>query len=512
MGVSFSSLQVGLSGLYTSQKALEIANHNIANASTEGYTRQVGNITAFTPQNAYGSGMIGTGSDLSSIDRVRDSYVDYRYWNEAGNLGEWEVKESSLSDFEILFNENEDSGLTKVMNDFYSSMQELSKDSSSLPARVAFKEKVISMAKQFNVMASELKDLQRDYNFGVRSKVDEINSYGKQISTLNEQIYKIEVTGTKANDLRDKRQVLVDKLSKIVDIDVNETRFGTLTNGIEDTRFSISIKGHMLVNHTQSSKIEYIQRTVAQRQNPNDIDGLYSLEWEDGNTFNTEGGELKGYIDARDGNGDTTTGSMNGFKGTPYYMERLNSFVRTFAQGLNEGTGTLDGFEDGYGLDGSTGIKIFTTDGDTSVAFSNYATLTAENISVSADIAGTDGIRLIGLSDSYGESGNANILEDVLTSRHDNTMFAEGAPEDFMKSLIATLAVDSQESKKMSSLQDSIVQNIDNKRESISGVSIDEEMANVVKYQQIYTASAKLISVMDELYKMTINNLGNAGR
>ncbi len=512
MRVSFGGFEIPLSGLYTSQKALSVASHNITNAATPGYTREVAEIVANLPQAASGAGMVGTGSSLIDVSRVRDSYMDYRYWNEACNSGEWNIKETGLGDFEMVFNEGENSGFTKVMNEFYTTLQELSKDPSSLPARVALKEKAVSLAKQFNNMASQLEELQRDYNFGVKSKVDEINSYAQQIRDLNEQIYKTELDGSTANDLRDKRQLIVDKLSKIVNIDVSEKTVGNISGAIEDKRFIITISGHTLVNHTEKNTIQYIQRGVAERENPTDLDGLYNLQWNDGNAFNYTSGELKAYIDLRDGNGNSLTGSQNLFKGVPYYMDRLNSFVRTFTESFNEGIGSGSGFADGYGLDGSTGIKLFTANGSSSVSFTDYTTLTAKNIGVSADILNTDGAKKIPASSSYGQSGNGKVLEAVIAQRHDVSMFGEGAPEDYMKSLIATLAVDSQESQKMNELQDAVLKNIDTKRESVSGVSIDEEMTNIVKYQNIYNAAAKLITVMDELYSTLINNLGIAGR
>ena len=114
----------------------------------------------------------------------------------------------------------------------------------------------------------------------------------------------------------------------------------------------------MLVNHEDRYKINYIQRTTVERQNQSDIDGLYKLQWEDGNEFNFEGGELKGYVDMRDGNGDATAGSMNRYKGVPYYTERLNQFARIFARSINEGSGANSGFEDGFWLGWFNWIKL----------------------------------------------------------------------------------------------------------------------------------------------------------
>ena len=513
MRTSFSGLEIALSGLYTSQKAINIASNNISNAATPGYSRQVGEIVANQPYTALdGAGMVGTGSQLISTNRVRDGYLDYRYWNENSTSGEWSIKNTSLSDIQALFNEPSDSGFTTVMNSFYSALQDLSKDPASLPARAVLKENSVTLSRYFNNMSNHMQSLQADYNFDVKSKVDEVNSYAKQVRDLNELIYKYELDGTKANDLRDKRQLLVDKLSQIADVDVDETQVGTLGNGIPDMRFSISIGGHVLANHLTVSQLEVVQRGVGSKQNPSDIDGLYDVKWADGNPMNLGSGELKAYIDVRDGNGDITTGSKNQNKGLPFYQECLNKFVRTFVQSFNEGVSGGSGFTSGYGLDGSTGIKLFTANGSDSASFTDYTTLTAANMGVSADILADDGTKKIPASDTFGTSGNSGLIQMVLDQRHDTAMFAEGAPEDYMKSLIATLGVDAQEAIKMNKIQDSVVKHIENSRQAVSGVSIDEETANVVKYQQIYTASAKLISIMDELYSLTVNRLGMAGR
>jgi flagellar hook-associated protein 1 FlgK len=513
MRMSFSGLEIALSGLYTSQKALDIANHNISNAATPGYTRQVGEISANKAYTVYdGSGMVGTGSQLTGITQIRDSFLDYRYWSESCTSGEWNVKETALEDFESLFNEQpSNTGFTKVMNDFYTSLQDLSSDTGNLSTRAAVKEKAVSLAKYFNNMASNLKQSQRDDNLSVKSKVDEVNSYAQQIRDLNELIYKTELDKNVANDLRDKRQLLVDKLSKIVDVKVDEKTYGTLGNGVEDKRFSVTINGIALVNHTNVNEIVYTQRAPADRQNTTDIDGLYDIKWKDGNSIKLTGGELKAYIDIRDGNGDTTSGSKNAYKGVPFYMEKLNTFAKTFAESLNEGMGTDKGFADGYGLDGSTGIKLFTANGSSSASFTDYSTITAENIGVSQDILDTKGLYKIPASSTISQTGNNLVIEDILKQRHNSTMFDEGTPEDYMKSLAANLAVDSKEANDMNKAQSLVVKQVQSRRDQVSGVSLEEEMTNVIKYQQIYSASAQLISVMNQIYDVTVNGLGNVG-
>ena len=173
----------------------------------------------------------------------------------------------------------------------------------------------------------------------VYAKVREINSLADQIVKLNQQIYNYEVTGNTANDLRDKRGSLVDRLSGLVNIQAYETVSGKLPDGRDDVRFSVVISGKPLVDHNQVTYISATQRD--NKQNAEDIENLYELSWADGNKLVIRSGELKGYLDVRDGN-DGLNGSAD-FRGIPYYQRKMNDFVRIFAMTINEGIVDTDG-------------------------------------------------------------------------------------------------------------------------------------------------------------------------
>lgn len=543
---SFFGLNLAIRGLFTAQRSLDIVNHNLNNINTPGYSRQQAVQEASRPMAVYdGTGMVGTGSDVISINRVRDEYLDFKYWSENISQGEWQAKSAMLSSVEAVFNEPSDSGFTKIMGDFYDSMQELAKDPSSTAVRAVVREKGVTVAKFFNSTAVHFEKMQGDVNYRINTKVNEINSIGSQITQLNRQIYTAELDGSNANDLRDQRTLLVDKLSKIVNIEANEVVAGKLPSGKDDKHFIIAISGKTLVNHFDLSKLAAQQRT--EKLNNEDIDNLYQVKWADGNTLEVRGGELKGYLDIRDGNDGQLglDGSTNSplYKGIPYYIKRMNEFAQTFAMAFNEGyskivrkeDGSIDtsmivdglGHADGYGLNSNenskpSGVRFFTITGAdgkavNSNAFINgqnsvagitdrYKQITAKNLTVSSDIM-TD-YNNISTSDEAGVKGNTNILNSLIKMRHDPHMFAEGSPEDFMKSLVTTLGVDSQQADQLSKNQNAIVKQIENRRQSDSGVSADEEMANLVKFQHAYNASAKMISTMAEVYDTLINKLG----
>ncbi len=542
MREGFFGLNVAVRGLYTAQRGLDVVNYNLNNVNTPGYSRQQAIQVASKPMPLYdGTGMLGTGSDVTGVQRVRDEYLDFKYWSENVSYGEWDTKRTQLADMEATFNEPSDSGFSTIMNDFYSSFQELAKDPSSEAVRALVREKGVTLAKYFNSTATHFEKLQGDLNYNVKTKVEEINSLGTQIQQLNRQIYSAELDGNTANDLRDQRTVLVDKLSKLINIQANEVVTGKLPSGKDDKHFVITISGKAFIDHFQLSKLDIQQRST--KVNNEDIDNLYDVKWADGNTLDVKGGELRGYLDIRDGNDGVNNGIL--YKGVPYYIRRMNEFVQTFAMSFNEGFynvkrlagGSIDssvpvskgeGHVDGYALNSTSAdtapadIRFFTMLGTNSqpvdsatfkgkaVTLSEirdqYSKITAKNFAVGADIMSD--VKLISVSDKGGEVGNINILNKLIENRHDPHMFVEGAPEDFMKSLVTTLGIDSQQAIRLSNNQQSIVKQIENRKLSDSGVSIDEEMANLVKFQHAYNASAKMITTMSEVYDTLINKMG----
>lgn len=555
MGTSaFLGMEIALRGLYSSQRGMANVSHNVDNVNTPGYSRQVLNQKAARPMLMTGkAGMLGMGSDVISVDRMRDTYLDEKYWSESQYYGEWSVKSTIIEEMQAIYNEPSKNGYTQIINDFYSALQQLSTDPTNLSIRSAVKEKGVTVAKYFNSVAAHFDYLQEDLNNMVYAKVTEINTLADQISNLSQQIYNYEVMGNTANDLRDQRTYLVDKLSKIVNCDAYEVETGyKLPNGEPEKRFVVTISGKALVDHQNVVHLKCENRE--EKLNAEDIENLYEVSWEDGNKINIKSGELKGYLDMRDGNDGMPAlngdGNSPNCKGIPYYQRKMNEFVQVFARTFNEGIidangdGNLEdinGHADGYKLsskegDAPSGVRFFTmlddegnpmssdkfiekveqyaaengVPGDASTIekmVAGYGLLTARNICISAEID-EDPVENISASAAAGQAGNNENLASLLDMRHNTYMFMEGSPEDFIKTLISTMGVDGQQYSVYLDIQEGIVKQIENRRESVSGVSLNEEMTNLVKYQQIYGASARIIQAYSEVLDILINQLG----
>lgn len=555
MGISaFTGLEIALRGLYSSQRGLANVSHNVDNVNTPGYSRQVINQVASRPMLMYsGAGMLGTGSDVISVDRVRDQYLDEKYWSESQYYGEWNVKSAIIEELQAVYNEPSNSGYTTIINEFYDALQKLSTDPSDLSTRALVKEKGVTVAKYFNSVAKHFDGLQEDLNNMVNAKVEQINTLADQIQDLNMQIYYYEAVGNKANDLRDRRTHLVDQLSQIVNCSAYEVETGLkLPNGEPEKRFMVVISGKALVDHDDVVHLKCESRT--QNLNAEDIDNLYEVSWEDGNKLNVKSGELKGYLDMRDGNdGQPGLNGQNSpdCKGIPYYQRMMNQFVRVFALSFNEGIMDTNGdgvYENGIGhVDGYTlnsaegadpsGIRFFTMLGDDgkpmdSTTFYNlamaygsknvadptnasddekliagYQLITARNFSIGFEVDENPSNN-ISASSAGGQVGNNGIVMELIGMRHNSYMFMEGTPEDYIKTLISTMGVDGQQYEQYLSVQEGITTQLENRRISISGVSLNEEMVNLVKYQQIYAASAKMIQTYSEVLDILLNRMG----
>lgn len=304
MPSTFFGLNIGRSGLYTYQAALNTTSHNIANTETKGYSRQIVNQQAAFPlrvNNTYG--MVGSGVDIISITQERNFYYDLKYWKNNAIYGEYSGKEYYMTEIESYFNEVSLKGFTTSFNSFHDILQELSKDPSSSPVRKQVTNYAENLTEYFNSLSNSMKQIQENCNFEIKNKVDQINSLAKQIATLTKQINTIEVNGVIANDLRDQRALLVDELSEIANVSVTEQKVG---DGIGITSYVVKLDHQTLVDTTEYNTLKVVPRKDDEKANQNDVEGLYDIEWQNGQSFNIRssslGGYLKSLFEIRDGN------------------------------------------------------------------------------------------------------------------------------------------------------------------------------------------------------------------
>lgn len=319
MPSQFFGLNIAYTGLTAANAALNTTANNISNTETDGYSRQhVVQEAADALRTFTTYGCAGAGVDVLAIERIRDEFYDNKYWDTNTSAGQYNMKQYYMHQVEDYFADSESTqGFGTIFNKMMDTLAEVKKQSGLISTKAQFMGYAGNLAEYFNNMANNLELVQKDINSEIKVKVDEINSIASELATLNKQINVIEMSGGAANELRDKRTLLLDSLSAIVSIDVKEFPITDTYNPERETggnRFVVKMAGgQTLVDTNDYNTLTCIARTNKEKVNQSDAEGLYDVYWisdlrtgtvgEQFNLYNPLlGGELQGLVEMRDGN------------------------------------------------------------------------------------------------------------------------------------------------------------------------------------------------------------------
>ncbi|BAU26556.1 flagellar hook-associated protein 1 FlgK [Aneurinibacillus soli] len=567
MTSTFSGLEIGKLGLFAQQTALNTTGHNISNANTEGYTRQRVNMEAMpafpypSAVNNRSAGQVGTGVWVSSIERLRTAFLDLQFRGENKNAGEYGARTDTLEKIENILNEPTDSGLQKTMDDFWGAWQQLSANPKDTSAREVVRQKATTMTESFAFIQREMIQQQNNVNEDIGTKTTEIQGYLDTVAKLNAQINDIVPHGYTPNDLYDQRDLILDKLSKSMDIEVKP-----VTNNGKDTGMvDVYIKGTNvnLVSEKAASVVKAEASTAAPPNNtlrdgtttkldiniycatlrsgttpPQAPDQSNLATWTPANPNYqfSEGGELKGLLASR----DTIL---------PDYMTRISNLATKIATEVNKvhkSGKDLDGNQQG-GVDYAPTITPIPPSTKSALPFfvSKQAYETAKVASPTNPNPHNDNdpttwnwmntpptgpgdmivnplimksVNKIAASDpNSGTGDNKTALAIYALKEQTNMVFGgaggeTGSFDSYTRSIISKLGSETREAQRMKTNVESLTSEVDNRRQSVSGVSLDEEMSNMIKFQHSYSACARTITAMDEMLDQIINKMGLVGR
>lgn len=508
MRSTFMGLETSKRGMFTQQTALYTTGHNISNANTLGYSRQRVNMEATTPFPGIGlnsgttPGFIGTGVQAQSIQRIRDVFVDRQYRQESNNLGYWESRSKTISQIEDIMAEPSQYGLSQSFDDFWKSLQDLNDSPESSSARRVVVERGTAVADSFNYLHKQLTDIQSNLKNeidvlanGINGDDSKINSILKQIADINHQIQKIEPNGYMPNDLYDARDMLLDELSMYFPIEVSYTKSGGNALAIAEGPVTVSIK----TNDPNVNIIVVNGKDYADVKAEFDPTDGFFTQFDFTGTGAATGGTIT-HGDLIPGKGEMLS-LINSYgygidKGVyPEMLKNLNDMAVAFANEFN----TIHSA--GYEFDSATQAGDFFG-----------PTTGAGDIKVLNDIINDP--NKIGASSAANEEGNGK--NAVLLANMQSKSFAIGTTNStigkFYQSIIGKLGVDGQQANKLAYNSATLALTVENKRASISSVSLDEEMTDMIKFQQAYNASARMITVVDETLDRIINNMGRVGQ
>ena len=581
MRSTFSGLNTMVRGVFSNQLSLDTVGHNITNASTEGYSRQSVNLAATRGQNVsslYGDVIVGTGVDSVSIQRARNIYADKQFWSETSQQQYYKTCQTNYDKVEAIFNDSDKTGILNSMEEFYKAWQDLSANASTDSNRVAVIEKG-------NVFTDKLKTATQQMQSQINAQYDDmsstltkINDITNQLTKLNQNIMSTEATGASANDLRDKRDLLVDELSGYMNLNVYED-----DNGM----YTVVSNGVSMVNGINRLTLEMSTPIANSTYGIND----YSIQIkESGIAYIPTDGSLKAQLDtiAEDKSYIDKMADMAGFMLTTFNnMHQQGAGI----DGSDSSLGTADGPTFGINFFGDNNT-VYTWDSDTHSVVATemqngtvkrslaYTESTANGVttrrpsvkidgtvaaktnldgvniinalSINTAIAATGGTSLIAARsfkvtqdtdangaylDTYSVTANGpkdgtnavnmsslfNLEKSNVTTTADISFNGTAISNDkraidnislnaYYNSMMSQLGSDSESVDDKADAQDDLINQIVSWRSSTSGVDWNEELTNMIMFQQGYSACSRCLTTMDEMLDKLINSTGMVGR
>jgi len=460
----FSVLSLASRAMWASQTGVEVASHNVANMNTPGYAKQTVMYNPATPISSKGL-LLGNGVTISDIRSVQDRYLNYQMFNSTSLLGFAEARSTCLSAAQEIFNETDEIGLSPAIANFFSSLQDLSTVPEGQAERTSLIGRAKVLANQFHVDYNRLTDLQNSADTSIREQMEQVNNLARQIRDLNQNIRSQESTGQTAGDFRAMRTQLMIELSELVDFSSFEYDDGTV---------NIVLAGGMPL-------VE--QNFVGKLVGVGNAEGFLDVNFEDISGNRTDisdaikGGAIGGCLKIRD-------------EDIENIIDQLNEMAFVITNEINAVHNS------GFGLNGSTGLDFFvplaSADG-AAAAIEVDPSVLADVNNVAASLTGEPG-------------DNQNAL--ALVALEDALLFNGGTWtfQDFHGSIIGQVGVEAQSAIRETTHQATMTEQVEGLRESLSGVTMEEEMADLMRFQYSFSAAGKLFNVVSEMIE-TLNQI-----
>lgn len=483
---SFGSLYTVRSGLFASQRALEIVGQNVSNASTAGYTRQEVAFAASEPNQVIKGG--GRGISDATVLRYRDEFMDRQFRSRSGAHAYHDARSSHLAQVERIMGTLQDGGMRTALDSFFNAWHNLSIQPSDASARMLAVDAAAEFVNQSKATFNGLIDLRASLDEALRNDVASVNLAARQIAEINRQILTGEASKGSTNELRDQRDKLLDSLSQLTGATVQPQADGSVT---------VQIGSLLLVDKSTSFTID---QTVALEPDMDpDVTVQSTRQYTANFTWNGTGtpvkfnsGQVAGLLDLRD-------------QTLPDFMKYLDTLVRTVADQVNTAHKA--------GVPAANQVDIFNINPpfnwmgiDVNPAVQNNpGLLTAAG---SWPPAPGDGDR----ARQIGALRDATVLTDSATWPRPLVGAQTVSPGQYLRTIVTVLGLQVQQSQRLSDSAGKQAEMAEKQRQSVSGVSLDDEMTKMITYQQGYNAAARMMTTIDEMLDTLINRVGAVGR
>lgn len=459
-------LSIARTALLTHQAALEVTGHNIANAETPGYTRQ-DLLLGTGPERLTTYGHFGTGVRAVTVGRAREALLDQDVRAQLAPSSQSSTRRDALMRIERIFGEPSPNGLAAAFDAFWDSWSDLASNPTNAGARTVVRQRAEALVERFNTYARELQSIETTTRLQARDAVDEVNRLTDRIAAINAQIVPAESGGHTANDLRDERDRLIDRLGTLVPVTVIDRTDGSN---------QVMLGGRPLVDGTGARALEISGNVPMEVRFAGEVD-----------TVRTMGGRLGAYLELVNGDIAEIRTSLDAL--ATALITDVNALHVTGWSPTAGGAGNWDP------LNGPTGSGVSFFDSDPLSASAGGIRLSdAVRASASAIAAGAT-------LDAVGDNDVALALAGLRD-------LAPSAPGQSFggayQSIISAIAGAGRAAADATTVSETLLRNATSRRESTSGVSTDEELMRLMRHQQAYSAAAKVVQTVDEMMEVLI--------
>lgn len=445
------SFEIAKQGLLNSQVGLNVSTNNMVNASNPNYTRQVANIKSslYINKSRY---TLGTGATITSVDRVRLGFYDRQYRDNIGIYQEASVKYEALVRMETYLGSLDGTtGLKLTLSNFFNSLEEVSKNPESSGIKSTLKDSGVALTTTFNQMATSLDSMKQQYASYTEEKVNKANGLLSSLQTVNDEIGRVSAMGAVPNTLLDERDALLDELASIMDISVVENK---------NNMINVVSNGHVLI---QPGIHETINVEVTNGYKVN-------VTYSNGDAFKSDSGDLQAHIDITNNLIDK-------------YLDQLDTLAMDYMNAFNAIHSA------GFSTDGTTGLNFFEGTSARDITISAEILADPDKIATSAD----------------GTAGNNSVILDLIDINNQNLIDGKYGVMEYYDRINSTLSGETNMiSTKMENYK-SVSDELYTLRANEIGVNSDEETINILKYQQAYSAAAKILQTVNEMFDMLLS-------
>lgn len=465
----FSALNTALSGLLAHQKALQTAGHNVSNAATPGYSRQRVDLKSIggsvIPAVWAKTDGVGRGVEVTGLVRIRDEFLESRMLRETATNSHLNSLGSVMDRIELIFPEPSDNGLAHQLAELWNSFDDVANQPGSMSTRIALLERMTTVTNELNRGSAELSNLHTSIVDKADVLLAEVNATAARVADLNSAVRNATNAGLSPHDLADQRDVLIERLGELV---------GATTRPGEDGTMNVYLGGTALV---RGDRAESLTLEVSEDANALGLKDV-SVRWaKDNYAASVDSGEVAGLIEGAN-------------RAIPTHLSNLNNVAEALATQVN----ALH--TSGFDLAGVAGIDVFT---------STTGPITAASIELNPDLAGNP--ELVAASGDATAQLDSSVAQSLAAIGE-----ASDRPDLVYNELIGALGVETQALQRRQTIQGEVVRQVDDAREGVRGVNIDEEMVAMVQSQHAYAASARLMTAIDEMLQTLITRTGIVGR